>query len=157
MHSLSRAGAIILTMAASAAMAQAPAAGPFAAPSPLPYQAPPFDRIKDADYQPALEAGMAAQRAEIDRIAANPAPPTFDNTIVAMERSGRMLDRANSAFFAVVQANTNDMLQATQKAMAPKLAAHQDAIFLDPKLFARVKALYDRRTALKLTPSSCRC
>jgi peptidyl-dipeptidase Dcp len=151
MHSLSRAAAIVVTMIASAAMAQA-AAGPFAAPSTLPYQAPPFDRISDADYQPALEAGMAAQRAEIDRIANEPAPPTFDNVVVAMERSGRMLDRAGAAFSAVVQANTNDSLQATQKAMAPKLTAHQDAILLDQKLFARVKALYDRRAALKLTP-----
>jgi peptidyl-dipeptidase Dcp len=151
MHSLSLAALAAATMIAGVASAQAPA-GPFAAQSSLPYQAPPFDRIKDADYQPGLEAGMAAQRAEIDRIAADPAAPTFENTIVAMERSGRMLDRASSAFGGVVQANTNTVLQATQSAIAPKMAAHRDAISLNQKLFARVKTLYDKRTALNLTP-----
>src|ERR1700734_745060 len=77
---------------------------PFYAPSTLPFHAPPFDKIKDADYQPAIEAGMAAQLAEIQRIADNPAAPTFDNTIVAMEKSGRLLDRALPAFRGVREA-----------------------------------------------------
>jgi peptidyl-dipeptidase Dcp len=125
-------------------------AAPFDAPSNLPYQAPLFDIIKDGDYQPGIEKGMQQQLAEIAAIANNKAEPTFDNTIVAMERSGRMLERANNAFSAVVQANTNPALDKVQTAVAPKLAAHSDAIFLNPKLFARVKSLYDRRAGLKL-------
>jgi peptidyl-dipeptidase Dcp len=126
------------------------AANPFATASNLPYQAPRFDIIKDSDYQPAFEAGMKEQLAEMKQIADNPAPPTFDNTIAAMERSGRMLDRVNNTFFGVVQANTNPALDKVQTAEAPKLAAHSDAIFLNPKLFARVKTLYDTRAGLKL-------
>jgi peptidyl-dipeptidase Dcp len=137
----------------TAAAAQAlPAANPFARPSTLPYQAVPFDRIKDADYQPAIQAGMAEQQREIAAIANDPAPPTFDNTIAAMERSGRLLERATLAFDAVIGANTDDELQAAQSALAPKFAEHQDAINLNPKLFTRVKALYDRRAALGLSP-----
>ena len=126
------------------------AANPFATPSNLPYQAPRFDIIKDSDYQPGFEAGMKEQIAEIRQIADNPAAPTFDNTIAAMERSGRMLDRVNNTFFGVVQANTNPTLDKVQTVEAPRLAAHSDAIFLNPKLFARVKTLYDARAGLKL-------
>jgi peptidyl-dipeptidase Dcp len=136
-----------------AATAAAPA-NPFATPSTLPLQAPPFDKIKDTDYGPAMEEGMKQQMVEIDAIANNKAKPTFDNTIVALEKSGAMLTRAQLAFFAVVQANTNDTLDKTQTEIAPKLAAHQDAIFLNPKLFARVKAVYDQRDTLKLDPES---
>ncbi|MFO1247030.1 MAG: M3 family metallopeptidase [Alphaproteobacteria bacterium] len=125
-------------------------AGPFDAPSSLPYHAPRFDQIKDSDYQPAFEAGMKQQIAEIAAIADNKAAPTFDNTIVAMEQSGQMLERVNNAFFGVVQANTNPALDKVQTIEAPKLAAHNDAIFLNPKLFARVKTLYDQRASLKL-------
>jgi peptidyl-dipeptidase Dcp len=130
--------------------APALAANPFAAASSLPYQAPRFDIIKDSDYQPAFEAGMKEQLAEIKQIADNPAAPTFDNTIAAMERSGRMLDRVNNTFFGVVQANTNPALDQVQTVEAPRLAAHSDAIFLNPRLFARVKTLYDARAGLKL-------
>ena len=153
MHGKSCVGAMVLLWAVSAMMtiaAPARAANPFAGPSSLPYQAPRFDIIKDRDYQPAFEAGMKEQLAEIKQIADNPAPPSFDNTIAAMERSGRMLDRVNNTFFAVVQANTNPVLDKVQTAEAPKLAAHSDAIFLNPKLFARVKTLYDMRASLKL-------
>ncbi len=146
-------------LAASAQTAQAPAFGPsnpFYAPSTLPFQAPPFDKIKDTDYQPAIEAGMAAQRVEIDAIANNPAPPTFENTIVAMEKTGALLNRVSLVFAGVVQANTNDTLQAVQEAMAPKLAAHQDAISLNTKLFARISTLYNERATLKLDPESLR-
>jgi peptidyl-dipeptidase Dcp len=129
---------------------------PFYALSTLPFHAPPFDKIKDSDYQPAIEAGMAQQREEIKAIAASPAPPTFDNTIVAMEKSGRLFDRAMSAFNAVTGANLNPELQKVQKIEAPKLAAHDDAIFLDPKLFQRVKAIYEQRASLKLDPESLR-
>ena len=129
-------------------------AGPFDAPSTLPYQAPRFDLIKDGDYQPAFEAGMKQQLAEIATIAGNKAAPSFDNTIVAMEQSGKMLERVNNAFFGVVQANTNPALDKVQTIEAPKQAAHNDAIYLNPKLFARVKTLYDRRGALKLNPEA---
>jgi peptidyl-dipeptidase Dcp len=149
--------AAIATLMTTTATAQTlPASNPFAKPSTLPYQAPPFDRIKDADYQPAIEAGMAQQIAEIEAIANNKAAPTFENTITAMERSGQLLDRASSAFGGVTGANTDDALQAAQAALAPKFAAHSDAISLNPKLFQRVKTLYDKRNALKLTPEQLR-
>jgi len=145
----------LLLVTGLALLGAAPAlAGPFDAPSSLPYQAPRFDLIKDSDYQPAFEKGMQQQLAEIAGIAGNKAAPTFDNTIVAMERSGRMLERVNNAFFGVVQANTNSALDKVQTAVAPKLAAHSDSIFLNDKLFARVKALYDRRSELKLDPEA---
>ena len=118
--------------------------------STLQYQAPPFDKIRETDYQPAIEEGMRQHLAEVEAIANQTAAPTFDNTIVAMERSGALLTRASKIFFALTQSNTNDTLQAVQTAEAPKLAAHSDAIYLDPKLFARVKSLYDRRDALGL-------
>jgi len=148
---------LMTTTAPLAAAAQSlPASNPFAAVSTLPYQAPPFDRIKDADYQPAIEAGMVAHLAEVRRIADNPAAPTFDNTITALERSGQLLGRASRAFGGVTGANTNDALQAAQSALAPKFAAHGDAIDLDPKLFARVRTLYDKRQSLRLTPEQLR-
>ncbi|MCB1576902.1 MAG: dipeptidyl carboxypeptidase II, partial [Xanthomonadales bacterium] len=114
-------------------------------PSSLPMQAPPFDKIKDSDYQPAIEEGMKQQLAQIDVIANNPDAPTFDNTFVEMEKSGELLTRSARIFFALVQANTNDTLQAAQVALAPKLAEHADAIHLNAKLFQRVKAVYDAR------------
>jgi peptidyl-dipeptidase Dcp len=139
--------AAALFVAVSPAVA---APNPFAQPSTLPFQAPPFDKITDADYQPAIEEGIAQSLAEIRQIADNPAPPTFDNTLVAMERQGQMLARAQMAFGQVTQANTDPTLQKAQKALGPKLAAYNDAIYLDPKLFARVKTLYERRASLKL-------
>jgi peptidyl-dipeptidase Dcp len=132
------------------------AANPFFAPSALPFHAPPFDRIKDEDYQPAIEAGMAQQLAEIERIADDSAAPTFVNTFLAMERSGRLLDRALQAFRAVSEADTNPALQSAKSALAPKLAAHEDAIHLNKKLFGRIAAVYKQRAALKLDPESMR-
>jgi peptidyl-dipeptidase Dcp len=125
-------------------------ANPFAAPSNLPFQAPPFDRIRDSDYQPAFEQGMTEQAAEVRRIADNPAPATFDNVIAALERSGRMLDRVNEAFSGVVSANTNPVLDKVQEVETPRLTQHQDAIYLNPKLFARVRTLYQQRDRLGL-------
>src|SRR6266436_3266640 len=129
---------------------------PFYAESTLPFHAPPFDKIKDTDYQPAIDAGMVQQREEMKAIADNPAPPTFENTIVAMEKTGRLFDRALSAFGAVTGADLNPVLEHVQKVEAPKLAAHSDAIFLDAKLFQRVKAIYDQRNSLKLDAESTR-
>ena len=127
---------------------------PFAQPSTLPLQAPDFAKIKDTDYEPAFEEAMRVHLKEIEAIANNKAAPTFDNTIVAMEKAGRMLDRVGLAFSAVVGANTNDTLDKTQTDTAPELAAHQDAIYLNAKLFARVKAIYDARASLNLDPES---
>ncbi len=129
---------------------------PFYAPSTLPFQAPPFDKIKDSDYQPAIEAGMAQQLKEIQAIANNPAPPTFENTFAAMEKSGRLLDRSMSAFNGVTGANLDSELQKVKDIEAPKLAAHQDAIYLNTKLFQRVAAVYKQRLSLKLDPESLR-
>ncbi len=138
--------AVIATVVALSGGPAFAANNPFASRSTLPFEAPPFDRITDADYQPAFEQGMAEQIAEIRAIADNPAPATFDNTIVAMERSGAMLRRVSAAFGAVNQADTNPARQAVQKAEARKLAAHSDAIYLDPALFARVDRLYAARS-----------
>ena len=131
-------------------------ANPFALPSTLPFSAPPFDRITDADYEPAIEAGMAQQKAEMEQIASNPAAPTFANTLVAMEKTGLLLERVLEAFHCVTGANTNPALQATQKREAPRLAAHQDAIYLDPRLFARVRTVWAARQSLGLDPESTR-
>ncbi|HWA30860.1 MAG TPA: M3 family metallopeptidase, partial [Rhizomicrobium sp.] len=145
---------LCLGAAASAFLIGGAAANPFDQPSTLPLQAPMFDKIKDSDYLPAFEKGMKEQLAEIDAIANDKAAPTFDNTIVAMEKSGRMLDRVSSTFFNIVSANTDDALDKVQATVAPELAAHQDAIYLNAKLFARVKAVYDQRDTLKLDPES---
>ena len=120
--------------------------------STLPYHAPRFDLIRNEDYQPALEEGMRQQIAEIDAIAKQTTPPTFDNTIVAMEKSGALLTRAAKAFFGVIGANTNDTLQKVQEVEAPKLAAHNDAIYLNDQLYQRVKSIYDRRASTNFNP-----
>ena len=129
---------------------------PFYAPSTLPFGAPPFDRIKDEDYQPALEAGMAQQQTEILAIANDAAPPTFDNTFVPLEKSGRLFERATAAFHGVTGANTNPILQKVETLEAPKFAAQDDFIFLNAKLFTRVAAIYKERATLKLDPESLR-
>ncbi|MGC9199022.1 MAG: peptidyl-dipeptidase Dcp [Acidobacteriaceae bacterium] len=129
---------------------------PFYAPSTLPFQAPPFDKIKDADYQPAIEAGIQKQLSEIAAVANNPAPPTFENTLVAMERSGQLLNRVTQVFFAITQANTDPTLEKVQDAVTPKLAALQDSIYLNDRLFARVQAIYEQRATLHLDPESLR-
>src|SRR5690349_9630527 len=123
-------------------------ANPFARPSALPYQAPPFDKIGNLDYQPAIEEGMRRQREEWNTIARQSSPPSFDNTIVALDRSGALLSRVNHAFNAVVGANTNDTLQQVQTEEAPKLAAHHDALYLDPLMFRRVEAVYQNRASM---------
>jgi peptidyl-dipeptidase Dcp len=127
---------------------------PFATESALPYHFPPFDKIKNSDFMPAIEAGMANELKEMKAIAANPQKPTFENTIVAMERSGQLLDRAQRTFSNLNACNTNPEMQKIEKELAPKLAMHHDEIHLDPKLFARVQALYDKREQLGLDPES---
>jgi peptidyl-dipeptidase Dcp len=129
---------------------------PFARPSTLPYRLPPLDKIENRHFAPALEAGMAEQLEEIEAIANNPEPPTFENTIVAMERSGQLLTRVSEVFYNLTSSNTNPELDQVQSEFAPRLAAHNDAIFLNPRLFERVKALYERRASLNLDPESLR-
>jgi peptidyl-dipeptidase Dcp len=132
------------------------AGNPFFEASKLPLQAPDFTRIKDSDYQPALEEGMKQQQAEISKIADNTEAPTFENTLVAMEKSGQLLTRVNGVFNLVTSANTNPTLQKVQEEEAPKTAANNDAIFLNTKLFKRVQAIYQKRNDLKLDPESKR-
>ena len=129
---------------------------PFYAASTLPFHAPPFDKIKDADYQPAIEAGMAQELAEVRTIAENPAAPTFENTIVAMEKSGQLVWRVMAVFNAVTGANLDPELQKVKSIEAPKLAALDDAIYLNSKLFERVAAIYNQRLSLALDPESLR-
>jgi peptidyl-dipeptidase Dcp len=129
---------------------------PFYAVSTLPFHAPAFKKIKNSDFQPAIEAGMAQQIQEMEQIANNPAAPTFDNTLVEMERSGQLLTRVMNAFTLITGANTDPELQKLQELEAPKLAAHQDAIFLNAKLFARVKKIYEKRASLGLGAESLR-
>ncbi|MEO8672572.1 MAG: M3 family metallopeptidase, partial [Tahibacter sp.] len=136
--------------------ADAMASNPFFHESTLPFQYPPFDKIKDSDYTPAFERGMKDARAEVDKIADNKAAATFDNTIVAMEKAGLLLNRVTTTFFNLTGANTNDTLEKIQSEMAPKLSEHQDAIALNGKLFERVKSLYDNREKLGLDAESKR-
>src|SRR3954451_14760384 len=132
--------------AAGLAYAPAPAAAqarpnPFFTASTLPYQAPPFDRITDADYQPALEEGMRQRLAEIEAVANRTDAATFANTFVPMERAGALLTRVQAAFNAVTGANTDTTLQRVEREEAPRLAAHRDAIYLNAALFRRVKSV----------------
>jgi peptidyl-dipeptidase Dcp len=127
---------------------------PFARPSQLSFELPPFDKIRDSDYAPAFEAGMREQLAEVAAIAHDRQPATFENTIVALERSGRVLDRVSSVFFNLNSCNTDAAMQEVDTAMAPRLAAHADAIYLDAALWARVDGLYARRASLGLDPES---
>ncbi|GMM92986.1 M3 family metallopeptidase [Qipengyuania sp. MTN3-11] len=126
--------------------------GYFASESTLPFHAPDFTKISEDDYIPAFEQGMAIQKAEVQAIIDNPAAPTFDNTIVALEKSGRMLGRVSTVFFALTGSNTTPRLDEINTEISPKLTAHGDAIALDPELFARVKAVYDNRAAMAMTP-----
>jgi peptidyl-dipeptidase Dcp len=153
-HILAFAVAAAVATFAQAAPMQLPASNPFAKPSTLPFQYPAFDKIKNEDFAPAFEEGMRQQSAEIDAIANSKAAPSFQNTIVAMERSGQLLNRVSTAFFNLVGANTNDTLNALDKELAPKLAAHSDKIRLNEKLYKRIKTLYDKRDRLHLDAES---
>ena len=136
-----------------AAQAAAPA-NPLLAPGNLPYDAPPFDRIHDADYAPAIEAAMREHQAEIERIADNPAAPDFDNTIVAMERSGATLTRVVQIFENITQSNTDPALDAAKDDIDPKLQAHEDSIHLNPQLFGRVRSVHAAADMLGLDSKS---
>jgi peptidyl-dipeptidase Dcp len=122
--------------------------------SSLPYEAPDFDAIKVEHYRPAFKEGMKRELKEMEAIATNPEPPTFENTIVAMEKSGQLLRRTSSVFYNLTSAHTNDEIQEIQSEMAPKLAAHSDDILLNADLFDRVKTLYQKRDELELDEAS---
>lgn len=129
---------------------------PFFQQSPLPYQYPQFDKIEDTDFAPAFDRGMAEQAREIQAIADSRKAPTFDNTILAMERSGQLLTRAAIAFGNLTSTNTNDALDKLDAEYSPKFAAHRDSIYLNAKLFARIKALYEKRAGLGLDEQGVR-
>jgi len=126
-------------------------ANPFAGKYKTPFEVPPFDKITNAHFIPAFEQGMLEQKRVVADIIGNPASPTFKNTIRALDRSGELLDRVSAVFGGLSAANTNDELQKIQLQMSPRLAAHNDEINLDPKLFQRIKMIYDNREQLKLT------
>src|SRR2546423_767361 len=147
-------GGACAPVATNAAVTPARAVGsnPFFVESTLPYHAPRFDLIRNEDYQVALEEGMRQQLAEIDAIARQTNPPTFENTIVAMEKAGGLLTRVSKTFGGVIGANTNDTLQKIQEIEAPKLAATNDAVYLNDQLYQRVKSIYDQRASGNLNP-----
>ena len=136
--------------------ATADTSNPFFTESTLPYGMPPFDRIKDEHFAPALERGMAEQMTEVLAIAENPEPATFENTIVAMERSGALLKRTQRVFNNITSTDTNETLQAVETEMSPKFSVHYDNINLNPELFERVATLYENRDSLGLDAESVR-
>ncbi|OZM82267.1 M3 family metallopeptidase [Pseudonocardia sp. MH-G8] len=129
---------------------------PFLAPSPLPFAFPDFDAIREEHFLPAFAAGMAEQRAEVDAITADPGPASFENTIVALERSGATLERVSNVFFTLVSSCSTPGIREIEAEVAPQLAAHADAITLDPVLFARIEALFAARHDLDLDAESLR-
>ena len=125
-----------------------PKDNPFAAPSSLPYATPAFDQVRDAHYLPALTEGMRLHREEVVAIATQKDAPTFENTIEALEKAGTLLTRVSKVFFNLTESTTNPIIQSVQAEVAPKLAAHADAIWLDAQLFARVEAVHAAREQL---------
>src|SRR5881275_744549 len=159
-HSLMRfahfftACALVNAAQITAVSAAAPVDNPLLKESTLPYHYPPFDKIKDAHFVPAIEAGMKQQLKEVDVIATRADKSTFENTVVALERTGRLLDRAETTFSNLNSADTNPARQKIETEIAPKLSAHHDAILLNSKLFARIQELYSNREKLGLDPVS---
>ncbi len=121
-----------------------------------PYEIPDFGRIKTDHYLPAFEEGMKRQKAEIDAIVNNPEAPTFENTVLAYEYSGRLLQEVSAVFFNLSSSNTSDEMDAIEEAVTPLLSAHGDDIALNAKLFARIKAVYDQRESLGLNGEQMR-
>jgi peptidyl-dipeptidase Dcp len=121
-----------------------------------PYGLPPFASVRPEHFEPAFEVALAEHRAEIERLAAQVAAPSFDNTVAAFDASGRLLARISHLFYNLCSSETSDALQAAERALSPKLAAHQSAIYLNAALFARVDALHAQRDALGLAPEARR-
>jgi len=132
------------------------ASNPLMHASTLPFQAPDFKKINNSDFEPAFEEGLKEHLAEIDKLANNPEAPTFDNTLVAMEKSGQLLNRVTGVFNMLSGANTDSILQKLSEEIAPKLAAQQDAVFLNKKLYEKVKTLFQKKDELKLDKESAR-
>jgi peptidyl-dipeptidase Dcp len=146
--------AAIILFSANVAAVPAASPNPLLVPSTLPFGAPAFDKIKESDYQPAIDAAMAQQDRAVTAIADNPAPPTFDNTVAALEKAGRLFGSVTAVFDNVNSANTDDTLQKIDDVESPRRAAAADRIFLNRKLFARIAALYMKRDQLGLDPES---
>lgn len=121
-----------------------------------PYGVPAFDQVKIEHYMPAFEAAIAEQKAEIDAIVTNPSEPTFDNTIVALDRTGMLLERVSGVFFNVLEADGNDEMNAIAEQVSPMLSELSDGIILNDQLFQRVKAVYDQREHLGLNAEQMR-
>src|SRR5690554_3405763 len=121
-----------------------------------PFGAPPFDKISVDDYVPAFEAGMRQQAAEIDSIVNNPEPPTFENTMLALDNSGSVLSRVSAVFYGLEGTDTNEEMQEIKSEMSPKLTAHNDNINLNEQLFERIKTVYDNASSHNLTPEQYR-
>lgn len=129
---------------------------PFFKESTLPFQAPPFNKIQDSDYMPAFDEGIKQKYEEVEKIANNPAPPTFENTLIALEKSGQLLYRVEAAFGVVSSANTDSILQQIQVEIEPRLTALDDSTYLNAKLFERIKSIYNKRNELDLDDESLR-
>ena len=150
-------GPLLATTARAAEESPAPSPmteNPLLKESSLDFHYPPFDKIKDEHYPPAYEQGMAEQLKEVEPIANSSEQPSFENTIVALEKTGVLLGRVDRIFSNLAGANTNPALQKTESEMAPKLAAHQDAIHLNGPLFKRIQTLYETRDQLGLDSES---
>ena len=132
------------------------ATNPFLEESPLILNYPQFDLVQTVHYLPAFQRGMADQVAEIEAIANQGEDPDFENTIIALELSGQLLDRVSRVFFSMSSAHTNDEIRSLQQQLAPQLAAHSDAILLNRALFARIQTLFDQRQELPLEPEALR-
>ena len=130
---------------------------PLLQPSALPYGVPRFDQIRSDDFRPAFDQGMREELADVDRIAGNAEPPTFANTIEALERSGVVLRRTQRVFTVLLSALSDDVLQKVDAEYSPKLTAHRDAVDLNPQLFARVNPSMTGAPRSASTPSSCGC
>src|SRR5262249_35584685 len=124
---------------------------PLLAAWPGPDEAPPFGHISPAHFRPAFERAMAEQRETLARLAADPSPPSFDNTVAAIERSGRALARVDNVSSLLAGADAAEAIMAIEREVAPLLAAHRNAIFTDPALFRRIDALHERGADLGLT------
>jgi peptidyl-dipeptidase Dcp len=154
--------AALALLTVSCAKKETPPPAPAAAENPFftawttPFETPPFDKIKEAHYMPAFEAGMAEQKKEVEAIAADSAAPTFANTVEALEKSGALLTKVGNVFFNLTSSNTNEEMQKIEAAVTPLLAKHQDDINLNPKLFARVKSVYAEKDKLGLSPEQSR-
>ena len=153
-----RIGTVLAALMTLPALAGDPAtaANPFFAEWKTPFGVPPFADIKEDHFLPAFREGIARQKAEVAAIADAKEAPSFDNTIVALELSGQFMDRVGSVFFNLTGAETNPRLQAVNREVMPLMSAHRDDIQLNPRLYQRVKALWDARAGLKLAPDQAR-